>query len=156
MPRVIEGQLSSKGLRLAVVVGRFNSLITDRLLAGALDAVTRSGGDAGDVTVVKVPGSFEIPLAAKRLAGTGRYDAIACLGAVIRGGTPHFDYVAGEMAKGIAHVALESGVPVAFGVITADNLEQAIERAGAKSGNRGEEAMNAAIEMVHVLRKVAE
>lgn len=156
MPRVIEGQLSSKGLRLALVVSRFNSLITERLLAGALDAVARSGGNADDVTVVKVPGSFEIPLAVKKLAETGKYDAIACLGAVIRGNTPHFDYVAGEMARGIANIMLESGTPVAFGVITADNLEQAIERAGTKVGNRGEEAMNAAIEMSHVLRKVAE
>ncbi len=156
MPRIVEGQLTSKGLNLAMIVGRFNSLISDRLLSGALDAVSRSGGNPEDVTVVKVPGAFEIPLTAKKLASLGKYDAIVCLGAVIRGGTPHFDYVANEMAKGIAQVSLESGMPVAFGVITADNLEQAIERAGSKQGNKGEEAVMAAIEMTHVLRRVAE
>lgn len=156
MPQIIEGQLTAKGLKLAVVVGRFNSLITDRLTQGALDAVSRCGGNTEDVTLVKVPGAFEIPLTAQKLASMKKYDAIVCLGAVIRGGTPHFDYIASEVAKGIAKVTLDSGVPVAFGVITADNLEQAIERAGTKQGNKGEQAALAAIEMAHVLRRVAE
>lgn len=156
MPRIIEGQLTTKGVKLAMVVGRFNSLISERLLTGALDAVNRSGGNTEDVTVVKVPGAFEMPLAVQKLATLGKFDAVVCLGAVIRGGTPHFDYIANEMAKGIANVSLATGTPVGFGVITADNLEQAIERAGAKQGNKGEEAVLAAVEMVHAMRKVAE
>jgi len=156
MARVIEGQLDAKGLKLAMIVSRFNGMITERLLNGALDVVSRSGGNKEDVTVVKVPGSFEVPLTAKKLAQMKKYDAIVCLGAVIRGGTPHFDYVASELAKGIANVSLETGVPITFGVITADNLEQAIERAGTKHGNKGEEATLAAIEVAHVLRRVAD
>ena len=156
MPRIIEGQLNSQGMKLALVVSRFNSMITERLTSGALDAVQRSGGNSDDVTIVKVPGAFEIPLTAKKLASTKNYDAVVCLGAVIRGSTPHFDYVASEMSKGIANVSLDTGIPVAFGVVTADNLEQAIERAGAKQGNKGEEAVLSAVEMVHTLRQISD
>ncbi len=152
MPAFIEGKLSSQGLRLAFVAGRFNSFITDRLVEGAVDAVVRTGGDPDGIRIFKVPGAFEIPLVAKKLAASGRYDAIVCLGAVIRGATPHFDYVASEVSKGIAHVALETGIPVAFGVLTTDTLEQAIERAGAKAGNKGWEAAMAAVETVNLLR----
>ncbi len=152
MPAVVEGKLSSAGLRIALVASRFNSFVTDRLVEGAVDAVVRTGGDPDAVRVYKVPGAFEIPLVAKRLAASGRYDAVVCLGAVIRGATPHFDYVAAEVAKGVAQVALQSGVPVTFGVLTTDTLEQAIERAGSKAGNKGFEAAMAAIETVNLLR----
>jgi len=152
MPAFIEGKLSSQGLRLAFVAGRFNSFITDRLVEGAVDAVARTGGDPDTIRIFKVPGAFEIPLVAQKLAASGRYDAVVCLGAVIRGATPHFDYVASEVSKGIAHVALATGVPVAFGVLTTDTLEQAIERAGAKAGNKGWEAAMAAVETVNLLR----
>lgn len=151
--KIIEGALTAKDLKIAIVVGRFNSFITDRLLSGAVNTITRSGGSEDNLTVVRVPGAFEIPLMAKKLAMSKKYDGILCLGAVIRGGTPHFDYVAGEMAKGIAHINLETGLPVALGVITSDNLEQAIERAGAKMGNKGEEATLALIEMINVLKQ---
>ena len=152
MPRVIEGQLSAAGLRFAIVVSRFNSFITERLLSGALDALTRTGCDPETVDVVKVPGSWEVPLVAGELAKQHRYDAVICLSAVIRGDTPHFDYVAAEAAKGIAHVASETGVPVAFGVLTTNTLEQAIDRAGAKGGNKGFDAAMTAIEMANLLR----
>ncbi|MBI4948598.1 MAG: 6,7-dimethyl-8-ribityllumazine synthase [Deltaproteobacteria bacterium] len=152
MPRTIEGNLTAKGLKFALVVGRFNDFISGRLLEGALDTILRSGGAEDDVDVVKVPGSYEMPVVAKALAASNRYDAIVCLGCVIRGGTPHFDYVAGEAAKGIARVALDSGTPVSFGVITADNLEQAIERAGTKSGNKGRDAALTAMEMANLLK----
>lgn len=152
MPAFIEGKLTSQGLRLAFVAGRFNSFITDRLVEGAVDAVARTGGDPDAIRIYKVPGAFEIPLVAKKLAASGRYDAVVCLGAVIRGATPHFEYVAAEVSKGIAHVALETGVPVAFGVLTTDTLEQAIERAGSKAGNKGWEAAMAAVETVNLLR----
>jgi len=152
MPAFIEGKLNSQGLRLAFVAGRFNSFITDRLVEGAVDAVARTGGDPDAIRIYKVPGAFEIPLVAKKLAASGRYDAVVCLGAVIRGATPHFEYVASEVSKGIAHVALETGVPVAFGVLTTDTLEQAIERAGSKAGNKGWEAAMAAVETVNLLR----
>lgn len=152
MPAFIEGKLTSQGLRLAFVAGRFNSFITDRLVEGAVDAVARTGGDPDAIRIYKVPGAFEIPLVAKKLAASGRYDAVVCLGAVIRGATPHFEYVASEVSKGIAHVALETGVPVAFGVLTTDTLEQAIERAGSKAGNKGWEAAMAAVETVNLLR----
>ncbi|MFA4874547.1 MAG: 6,7-dimethyl-8-ribityllumazine synthase [bacterium] len=154
MPKIIEGHLSAKGLKLAIVAGRFNDFITNRLLEGALDAISRSGGDAEGTTVVKVPGAFEIALAAKSLASSGRYDAVICLGAVIRGGTPHYEHVANQMARGIAHVMLETGKPVSFGVLTADDLEQAIERAGTKHGNKGFEAASSAIEMANVLKDI--
>lgn len=154
MAKTLEGTYESKGLKLAVVAGRFNSMISDKLLSGAVSAFVRGGGDEKDLTTLKVPGSFEIPLAAQKLAQTKKFDGILCIGAVIRGGTPHFDYIANEVAKGIAHVNLSTGVPTAFGIITADNLEQAIERAGTKQGNKGEEAMLALIETINVLKKV--
>jgi len=154
MPKVIEGQLSAAGLKFAVAVSRFNGFISERLLAGALDALTRTGCQPDDIEVVKVPGSWELPVVVRELARMKRHDAIVCLGAVIRGETPHFDYVASEAVKGIAHVALESGVPVSFGVLTCNTLEQAIDRAGAKSGNKGFDAAMAAIEMASLLRQL--
>ena len=156
MTRVTEGQLVSKGLRFAIVVARFNSFITDRLLAGALDALNRTGCAESDIEIVKVPGSWEMPLVARELAERKRHDAIICLGAVVRGETPHFDYVAGEAAKGLAQVAAQTGVPVAFGVLTCNTLEQAIDRAGAKGGNKGFDAAMTAIEMADLLRKLRE
>ncbi|MFH1680056.1 MAG: 6,7-dimethyl-8-ribityllumazine synthase [Candidatus Eisenbacteria bacterium] len=147
MPRMLEGRLDGSGKRFAVVVSRFNDFVGRRLVDGALDCFLRHGTADEAITVARVPGSFEIPFLAKRLAESGKYDAVVCLGAVIRGETPHFDYVAGEVAKGIARVGLESGVPVIFGVVTADSLEQAVERAGAKEGNRGWDAALSAIEM---------
>jgi 6,7-dimethyl-8-ribityllumazine synthase len=152
MSKVFEGQLSAAGLRFAIVVSRFNSFICERLLAGAQDALSRTGADPEMVDVVKVPGSWEVPMVAAELARQHRFDAIICLSAVIRGETPHFDYVAAEAAKGIAHVAMETGVPVAFGVLTTNTLEQAIDRAGAKGGNKGFDAAMSAIEMANVLR----
>ncbi|RMG88779.1 MAG: 6,7-dimethyl-8-ribityllumazine synthase [Candidatus Dadabacteria bacterium] len=152
MPAFIEGKLTSQGLRIALVASRFNSFVTDRLVEGAVDAVVRTGGDPDAIRVYKVPGAFEIPLVAKNLATSGRFDAVVCLGAVIRGSTPHFDYVASEVAKGVALVALETGLPVTFGVLTTDTLEQAIERAGSKAGNKGFEAAMAAIETANLLR----
>jgi 6,7-dimethyl-8-ribityllumazine synthase len=152
MPNVLEGRLSGEGIRFAIVVSRFNDFIGSRLVEGALDALARHGADADRVVLVKVPGAFEIPLAAKKLAESRQYDAIVCLGAVIRGATPHFEYVAAEVSKGIANVALETGVPITFGVLTTDNLEQAIERAGSKSGNKGWEAAMAALEMVNLFK----
>lgn len=152
MPKVIEGNLSAKGLKTAVVVSRFNDFIGERLLDGAVDTLLRSGAADADIEVVKVPGSFEMPVIAKTLAKSGNYDAIICVGCVIRGSTPHFDYVAGEAAKGIARVALDYECPVSFGVITADNLEQAIERAGTKSGNKGRDAALTAIEMANLIK----
>ena len=152
MSKVFEGQLSAAGLRFAIVVSRFNSFITERLLSGAMDALTRAGGSADLIDVIKVPGSWEIPLVAAELARGRRYDAVICLSAVIRGDTPHFDYVAAEVAKGVAHASYETGVPVAFGVLTTNTLEQAIDRAGAKGGNKGFDAAMAAIEMANLLR----
>src|SRR5574340_95029 len=154
MSRVIEGQLASAGLKFAIVLSRFNSFVTDRLLAGAMDALARTGCRPEDVEVVKVPGSWEIPLAAKTVAAQKRHDAVICLSAVIRGDTPHFDYVAAEASKGLAQVSLETGVPVAFGVLTTNNLEQAIDRAGAKSGNKGFDAAMGAVEMGNLMRKL--
>ena len=154
MPRIIEGQLSAEGFRFAVIVSRFNDFISSRLVEGAMDALNRHGATDEQVVLVKVPGAFETPLAARKMAESGQYDAVICLGAVIRGATPHFDYVASEVSKGIANVALESRVPVTFGVLTTDNLEQAIERAGSKSGNKGYEAAMAAIEMVNLFKEL--
>ncbi len=151
MGRSFEGELVGRGLRFGVVVSRFNEFISGKLLAGAKDALVRHGVDEDAVDVAWVPGAFEIPLIAKKLAQTGGYSGVICLGAVIRGATPHFDYVAAEVSKGIAAVSLETGVPVIFGVITADNLEQAIERAGTKSGNKGFDAATAAIEMANLV-----
>jgi 6,7-dimethyl-8-ribityllumazine synthase len=152
MPKVFEGQLTAAGLRFAIIVSRFNSFVTERLLAGAMDALTRTGADPDLIDVVKVPGSWEIPLVAAELARGHRYDAVVCLSAVIRGETPHFDYVAAEAAKGVAHASYETGVPVAFGVLTTNTLEQAIDRAGAKGGNKGFDAALSAMEMANLLR----
>ncbi len=152
--RNIEGNLDAKNIKFAVVVGRFNSLISEKLLEGAVDCIVRHGGSEDNITVVRVPGSFEIPLTAKKLAKSGKYDAVICLGAVIRGSTPHFDYVANEVSKGIALVSLETEIPVAFGVLTTDTIEQAVERAGTKMGNKGFDAALSAIEMVNVLRGI--
>lgn len=154
MPKTIEGKLEAKGLRFGLVVSRFNDFITARLLEGCVDALVRHGAEEDQITVVKVPGSYEIPLTAKKMAASKKYDAVIALGAVIRGATPHFDYVAGEVSKGIAQVMLETGVPVAFGIITADTIEQAIERAGAKSGNKGSAAAMSALEMARVLAQL--
>jgi len=136
-------------------VSRFNDFICDRLLGGAMDALQRSGAEEGSIEVFKVPGAFEIPLLAKKVAGSKRYDAVICLGAVIRGSTPHFDYVANEVSKGVATVSLETGIPVSFGVLTTDTLEQAIERAGSKAGNKGWDAAMAAIEMANLLKQIS-
>jgi 6,7-dimethyl-8-ribityllumazine synthase len=153
MKKVIEGNLIGTGLRVAIVVARFNEFITNRLLSGAEDALHRHGVDEADVTVAWVPGAFEIPIAAKRLAESGKYDAVIALGTVIRGSTPHFDYVSSEVAKGVANTALQSGVPVIFGVLTTDTIEQAIERAGTKAGNKGWEAAVSAIEMANLFKQ---
>jgi len=154
MPKVLEGRLSAEGARFAIIVSRFNDFICSRLMEGALDALIRHGCEEENMAIIKVPGAFEMPLAARKMARTGQYDAVICLGAVIRGATPHFDYVAAEVSKGIASVALESEIPVTFGVLTTDNLEQAIERAGSKSGNKGYEAAMAAIEMVNLFKEL--
>jgi len=154
LPKVLEGQLTARGLKFAIVVSRFNSLVTQRLLDGALDALRRHEADENAITIAWTPGSFELPLVAQRLAKTGKFDAVICLGCIIRGDTPHFEYVASETAKGIAQVMLDTGVPVVFGVVTADNLEQALERAGAKAGNRGFDAAMTAMEMANLLRRI--
>ena len=149
-----EGQLDARGLRVAIVVSRFNSFITDRLLEGALDGIRRTGGDADGAELIRVPGSWEMPVVAAELARQKRHDAIICLGAVIRGETPHFDYVAGNAASGLAHIAAETGVPIAFGILTTNTVEQAIDRAGAKSGNKGFDAAMTAIEMANLLKQL--
>ncbi|MDJ0781309.1 MAG: 6,7-dimethyl-8-ribityllumazine synthase [Desulfosarcinaceae bacterium] len=154
MTNIIEAPLQADGKRFAIVVSRFNDFITDRLVGGALDALTRSGAQADDIDVVKVPGAFEIPLAARKLVDKGAHAAVICLGAVIRGATPHFDYVSAEVSKGVAQVGLEAGLPVIFGVVTTDTIEQAIERAGTKAGNKGWEAAIAAIEMANLMEVV--
>lgn len=150
----IEGMLSANTMRVALVAARFNDLIVGRLIEGALDCYTRHGGNPDSLTVARVPGAWEIPLVCQRLAASGRFDAVIALGAVIRGDTPHFDYVAAEVSKGVAAVAMQTGVPVIFGVLTTDSLDQALERAGVKAGNKGWEAMLAAIEMVDLLPKL--
>ena len=154
MAKVIEGKLSAKGLKFGLVVSRFNDFINKRLMDGALDALNRHGAEDKNISIIMVPGSFEIPLMAKKLADSGNYDAVICLGAVIRGATPHFEYISAEVTKGIAQVALDTGVPISFGILTTDNIEQAIERAGTKSGNKGWDAAISAIEMVNVLKSV--
>ena len=154
MPRIVEGRLSAEGFRFAIIVSRFNDFISSRLVEGAMDALTRHGANEEQASIVKVPGAFEIPIVAKKLAESGNFDALICLGAVIRGSTPHFDYVAAEVSKGIANVSLESKIPVTFGVLTTDNLEQAIERAGSKSGNKGYEAAVAAMELVNLFNEL--
>ncbi len=151
----IVGVLGVKDARFCLVVSRFNSFVVESLLSGALDTLKRHGAAEADITVVRVPGAFEMPLVLEKIAGKGDYDAIVALGAVIRGGTPHFEYVAGECVKGMAHVSLKHGMPIAFGVLTVDTIEQAIERAGTKAGNKGAEAAMSAIEMVNLLRQLA-
>lgn len=152
--REIEGELTAAGLRFAIVVSRFNAFVTERLLSGALDALHRAGAEGNAIDVVRVPGSFEIPVTAKRLAETERYDAIICLGAILRGETPHFEYISAEAAKGVAGAAFGSGVPMSFGILTVENLEQAVDRAGLKSGNKGFEAAMTAVEMANLLKKI--
>lgn len=154
MPRHFEGQMSAQGFSFAIVLSRFNESITARLLDGALDGLIRHGADPDKIDVVKVPGAFEIPVTAERLASSHRYDAVICLGAIIRGATPHFDYIAGEAARGVAAVARKRGVPTIFGVVTANTIEQAIERSGTKLGNKGFEAALAAIEMAHLFAQL--
>jgi len=154
MTKVIEGTLNAQGIRFAIVVSRFNDFINAKLLDGALDALSRHGAEDEHVVTIRVPGSFEIPLMAKKLADSGNYDAVICLGAVIRGATPHFEYISAEVTKGIAKVTLDSGIPISFGILTTDNIEQAIERAGTKSGNKGWDAAMAAIEMVNLLKEI--
>jgi len=154
MPNVCEGNLIGTGLKIGIVVSRFNSFITSKLLDGALDALKRHGVADDDVDIVWVPGSYEIPFITKKLAEGRKYDAIICLGAVIRGATPHFEYVASESAKGIAQVGLQTGVPIIYGVITTDTIEQAIERAGTKAGNKGADAAVSAIEMVNLCKQI--
>ncbi|MCS7024208.1 MAG: 6,7-dimethyl-8-ribityllumazine synthase [Bryobacteraceae bacterium] len=152
--KTIEGNLESKGLKFAIVVSRFNSLITSRLLEGALDALRRTGCAEQDITVVRVPGSWEMPVVARELALADQYDAVICLSAVIRGETPHFDYVAGEAAKGLGQIPLQTGIPVVFGVLTTNNVEQALDRAGIKNGNKGFDAAMTAVEMANLMRQL--
>jgi 6,7-dimethyl-8-ribityllumazine synthase len=152
--KTIEGQLTVHNARFCVVVSRWNAFVVESLLAGAIDTLKRHGAEEGDITIVRLPGAFEMPLVLEKIAAKGEYDAIVALGAVIRGGTPHFEYVAGECVKGMAHVTLKHGLPIAFGVLTVDTIEQAIERAGTKAGNKGAEAAASAIEMVNLLRQL--
>jgi len=154
MTKIIEGKLTAKGKKFGVVISRFNELISSQLLSGAKDCLVRHECKQDDITVAWVPGSFEIPLAAKKMVQSSNYDAVICLGAVIRGGTPHFNYISAEVSKGIAQVGLEAGLPVIFGIITADTIEQALERAGTKAGNKGWDAALSAIEMVNLLGKM--
>ena len=151
---IVEGDLIATGHKYGIAISRFNSFITDSLLDGSIDCLTRHGAIESDITVVRVPGAFELPVAVQRMAKTGEYDAIIVLGAVIRGGTPHFDYVAGECTKGIGQIAMQCDLPIAFGVLTVDSIEQAIERAGTKAGNKGSEAALSAIEMVNVFKHI--
>ncbi|MEE2788783.1 MAG: 6,7-dimethyl-8-ribityllumazine synthase [Myxococcota bacterium] len=153
-PKVIEGHMTAKGHRYALVVARFNHFIVDQLVAGALDAIKRHGGDLTQVSIYKVPGGFEMPIAAQHVVNRSEVDAVIALGAVIRGATPHFDYVASEATKGLAQVSMQSGVPISFGLLTVDTIEQAIERAGTKAGNKGAEAALAAMEMVELLAQL--
>ena len=151
---LLEGQLKADNLKFGIVVGRFNEFISSKLLSGSIDCLVRHGADNEDITVAWVPGAFEIPLVAKKMAATGKYDAIICLGAVIRGATPHFDYVCAEVSKGIASVSMQYETPVSFGVLTTENIEQAVERAGTKAGNKGVDAAMAAIEMADLLKNI--
>jgi len=153
--KVIEGELQAEGLKFGIIVSRFNDFITSKLLDGALDALRRHGAGEKDIEVVRVPGSFEIPMVARKLAAKGTYHALICLGTVIRGATPHFEYVSAEVSKGIASASMETGIPIAFGIITSDTIEQAVERAGTKSGNKGWDAAITAIEMAQVMKKLA-
>ncbi len=152
--KTIEGQLDAKGLKVAILASRFNDFIVDKLVGGAVDALTRHGLSREDLTIVRIPGAFEMPLVAQKLAKSGKYDGLVCLGAVIRGATPHFDFVASECAKGLAQVSMEHSIPLGFGVLTTDNLEQAIERAGSKAGNKGVDAAMAMLETARVLAQL--
>ena len=154
MPKIIEGKIVAKGMKFGIVASRFNDFICGRLIEGSTDALVRAGAEEKDITIYKVPGSFELPLTAKKIAKSGKYDAIICLGAIIRGATPHFEYISAEVSKGIAMVGLETEVPVVFGVLTTDTIEQAIERAGTKAGNKGADAAMTAIEMVDLFKKI--
>lgn len=154
MPQMYEGQLVADGLKLGIIASRFNEFITNKLLAGAIDGLKRHGVADADISVAWVPGAFEIPMVAKKMAESGKYDAVICVGAVIRGSTPHFDYVASEVSKGVAQVGMSTGVPTIFGIITTENIEQAIERAGTKAGNKGFEAAESAIEMANLLKNL--
>ncbi|QTA79500.1 6,7-dimethyl-8-ribityllumazine synthase [Desulfonema limicola] len=154
MPRYLEGNLTAEGKKFAIIASRFNDFITDRLLGGALDALVRSGAASDDIDIVKVPGAFEIPLIAKKMAAKGKYDAVICLGAVIRGATSHYDYVCAEVSKGIAMVSMESEMPVIFGILTTDTIEQAVERAGTKAGNKGWDSAITAVEMANLTEVV--
>ncbi len=154
MVKTIEGQLIAKGKKFAIVISRFNDFISKRLLEGAVDTLLRHGAKEGEIEAVWVPGAFEIPLAANKIARSKKFDAVICLGTVIKGSTPHFEYVSGEAAKGVAKVSMDSGIPVIFGVITAENLEQAIERAGTKDGNKGRDAAMSAIEMANLIENI--
>lgn len=152
--KTIEGQLEAKGLKFAIVASRFNDFIVDRLVGGAVDYLSRNGAEKDDLVIVKIPGAYEMPLVARKLAKSGKYDGVICVGAVIRGATPHFDYVCAECAKGIAQASLDADIPVGFGILTTDTLEQAIERAGSKGGNKGVEAASATLEMVRVMEQI--
>jgi len=156
MGRIIEGELRAGGLRFGIVASRWNDMIVSRLVGGARDALVRLGADASDITLVRVPGSFEIPLVARKMAASGRYDAIICVGAVIRGETPHFDYIAAEVTRGLAVAGFETGIPVTYGIITADTVEQAINRAGVKAGNKGFEAAMSAVEMANLMKELSD
>lgn len=155
MANYIEGSLQGEGRKIGIIVARFNSFISEKLLEGAVDTLVRSGVAADDIDVARVPGAFEIPLVTQKMAKSGKYDAVICIGVVIRGATPHFDYVAGEVAKGSAQVMLETGVPVLFGVLTTESIEQAIERAGTKAGNKGSDVAVAAVEMINLMENLA-
>jgi 6,7-dimethyl-8-ribityllumazine synthase len=154
MPKIIEGKIVAKGMKFGIVASRFNDFICGRLIEGAIDALMRAGAEEKDIAIYKVPGSFELPLTAKKLVTSAHFDAIICLGAIIRGATPHFEYISAEVSKGIASVGLDTGVPVIFGVLTTDTIEQAIERAGTKSGNKGADAAMTAIEMIDLFKKI--
>jgi 6,7-dimethyl-8-ribityllumazine synthase len=154
MTKQVEGMLDARGIKAALVASRFNDFIVSRLISGAIDALVRHGADENDITVVRVPGAFEIPQAVAATARSGKYDLVIALGAVIRGSTPHFDYIAAEVAKGVAHISMESTIPVSFGVLTTDTIEQAIERAGSKAGNKGAEAAMSAIEMANLFKQM--
>jgi len=155
MPKIIEGHLDADGLKFGIIASRFNDFIGEKLVGGAIDSLLRHGAKETDIAIYKVPGAFEIPQTAKKLASTKQYDAVICLGVVIRGDTPHFDYIAAEVSKGIATVGLETGIPIIFGVLTTETIEQAIERAGSKAGNKGWDAANAAVELVNLYKKLA-
>ena len=154
MPKIVEGKIVAKGMKFGIVASRFNDFISGRLIEGAIDTLIRAGADEKDIQIYKVPGAFELPLTAKKLAKSARFDAVICLGAVIRGATPHFEYISAEVTKGIASVGMDAEIPVIYGVLTTDTIEQAIERAGTKSGNKGADAAMSAIEMVDLFKKI--